>query len=1794
MVDTHQRSPIKRRRILSTSDSLMQEYMSLRTRYTALVTTTSQYIKFISEALKRLQDEEKQMSIKRMQSATSSAMDSHTVLHSAKMQDKLHDQSKLLEALTQGKDQAEEEARSLQLQLSQQQNGHMVQEDIAPHYHKELQTEVDDPNMHSKSVDVSRAPTDVLRQHFDCQFQTEGHTIHNLDEKDVHQYSFFEEDLIIRELPIKPEAYLQIGLSDKSELENLHKALEKTEKEKLALIQELHMVKEDILAISQQNVLLQQQLGKVKTPVRLEAASQTFCNEAQKTISKDDPDREETYVNKLVMEIETKSFQFSLDEAMYQPQKKEDQKRCKLPKSEKTLADHMAIIEETCIFRDQTEQLLQKNLQDIENPQKVMEEIIRENLLEDKASQSQKMLRNKIGHLKHLSKADIQEQKKDVEDTLSQNQKVAEEIILKLELDKVTKEKRELQEELYRLRKTTDEFGSITDDTVKLADNMEPKVQRKHELQLQRIKLEGVMELYKKAEEVAKNEILKAEAAGEKCEDADKLACNAAMAEKKNELRKIQLEYQHLLEQLQEDASMTLKASELSFNQADYLSGCFEDEHHDLDLISETTIKVPLQMSSDSQNIFNSLEKEKIVIEAERKLMKEEVDKAKHCQKDAENKLKMLYKEVEDLRKTVTVDHKSIASSLHDDSLTAKDKPVGVEFSAVWEKPFDIKEKCEESLMQQRILAERLAVEKEKAVQTVARLQKEVQESSDRCHVLAEEKIRLEDRRKAGENNLEMLIQEMDAENESMQKELTCLRDEFEKARQYKTDIENELLRVKWELDQHHLLVLYEQGKMPATEDVQILKNLAEMKLHVKKVEEHKRAVEEQLKNVQDKAAREIKHRKDIESDLEKLKEEFEHLRQLSRFFQESTAEVTTDGSKMSEKDFHVQTLLEETEKQKRQLEDELKIVKDEAAKAGQQYTSIKDRCNKLEDEVACLKQKGNVRPQSKPLPQIQGAQGHEEQIKTCEEIQSHEELGKLKKQSLEGRAQQKAKEECSEKEKEKALQEASRLRVELKEAMWKCKNLEEENQLLLSFREKGDAAPDAPLQDMHVQEKSFGSEPKWLKDEGDEAKQNKNELENELRKLKIELKQLKENNKEGKARLECTVGQEIKERIVLHESEHGKMEKQKEGLQEELNKVTNEAAQVNLQYQKSRVMIKCDSKQQPNQHKVTSFPLEPVAEGTAKSSTRLQVQQAVKELVGLKQHAEEALIHERELSHRLAAEKEKALKEANILKKEVQGAAKKVIEEERAKMSARKEKVGNWLGFLFQETRSWHLEMNEELSQLNKDVLQLAKQKREVEAEIEKCTKEMEQNPQPKARKQRGDASNPIKRSKTLSEKCLAGGNVQERKVTLVKQLKEIKDRVSVLHHHKVHLENELRDIEYALEYLKRATRPAEPPEQVAEMHNLLDKSEEEKWMMEDELKCLRKEAAKVSKGGAGVDVDIQKQEINRLIQEDKLAKEDKMLFPKDTPEKCTVNVEITTCNEQYVKDDDIKEKLVKHIGIQVETFESAMKEQKFEGKQKLGPGEDELDRSGSQMQEIDNNSTAQPKLNAMEASLQKKDEENMALTEKLKSIKAEAAKDLAYTKSIENELNGVKEELEFDKEQGKPRIPSKMSFAMHIDSSGKLHKAPMELQLRGFVRELKQELKEAVAERKATVDRLETEKDQALQAAGRLQKEVKKCKECCRVAKEEKVRLESKWKKVESQHQALLKDADEHKTALQEQIKQVQNDVAESSKQKSSNEDKLAKLQKEFEQQKQHEMEEMDRLKKKAQKGSYEKNTS
>ncbi|XP_054135801.1 dystonin isoform X4 [Melozone crissalis] len=112
MVDSQQKSPVKRRRIQSSSDFIIQEFMDLRTRYTALVTLMTQYIKFAGDSLKRLEEEEilrsKEASARQAYSDLMAQQNS-TADENKKLMGKVKTLEEMLENMKKQKSQVEQE-----------------------------------------------------------------------------------------------------------------------------------------------------------------------------------------------------------------------------------------------------------------------------------------------------------------------------------------------------------------------------------------------------------------------------------------------------------------------------------------------------------------------------------------------------------------------------------------------------------------------------------------------------------------------------------------------------------------------------------------------------------------------------------------------------------------------------------------------------------------------------------------------------------------------------------------------------------------------------------------------------------------------------------------------------------------------------------------------------------------------------------------------------------------------------------------------------------------------------------------------------------------------------------------------------------------------------------------------------------------------------------------------------------------------------------------------------------------------------------------------------------------------------------------------------------------------------------------------------------------------------------------------------------------------------------------------------------------------------------------------------
>ncbi|XP_048352787.1 dystonin isoform X17 [Sphaerodactylus townsendi] len=112
MVDSQQKSPVKRRRMQNSSDFIIQEFMDLRTRYTALVTLMTQYIKFAGDSLKRLEEEEilkNKEALVRGEYSDLEAQQRAVVNENRKLMERINELEEMLEELRRKKFQLEEE-----------------------------------------------------------------------------------------------------------------------------------------------------------------------------------------------------------------------------------------------------------------------------------------------------------------------------------------------------------------------------------------------------------------------------------------------------------------------------------------------------------------------------------------------------------------------------------------------------------------------------------------------------------------------------------------------------------------------------------------------------------------------------------------------------------------------------------------------------------------------------------------------------------------------------------------------------------------------------------------------------------------------------------------------------------------------------------------------------------------------------------------------------------------------------------------------------------------------------------------------------------------------------------------------------------------------------------------------------------------------------------------------------------------------------------------------------------------------------------------------------------------------------------------------------------------------------------------------------------------------------------------------------------------------------------------------------------------------------------------------------
>ncbi|XP_049750767.1 dystonin isoform X16 [Elephas maximus indicus] len=206
MVDSQQKSPVKRRRMQSSADLIIQEFMDLRTRYTALVTLMTQYIKFAGDSLKRLEEEE----IKRCKESSEHGAYSDllqrqkaTMVENSKLTGKISELEKMIAELKKQKSRVEEELpkvkEAAENELRKQQRNvedialqKMRAESEAKKYRRELETIVREKEAAERELErvrqltleaeVKRAAVEENLLNFRNQLQENSYTRRTLED----------------------------------------------------------------------------------------------------------------------------------------------------------------------------------------------------------------------------------------------------------------------------------------------------------------------------------------------------------------------------------------------------------------------------------------------------------------------------------------------------------------------------------------------------------------------------------------------------------------------------------------------------------------------------------------------------------------------------------------------------------------------------------------------------------------------------------------------------------------------------------------------------------------------------------------------------------------------------------------------------------------------------------------------------------------------------------------------------------------------------------------------------------------------------------------------------------------------------------------------------------------------------------------------------------------------------------------------------------------------------------------------------------------------------------------------------------------------------------------------------------------------------------------------------------------------------------------------------------------------------------------------------------------------------
>ncbi|XP_077431939.1 plectin isoform X4 [Vanacampus margaritifer] len=989
-------SPIKKTKLDSASDNIIQEYVTLRTRYSELMTLTSQYIKFITDAQQRLENEEK--AAKKLKAEEQKKM--------AEMQAELDKQKQLAEAHAKAIAKAEKEAQELKLKMQEE----VSKREVA-------------------AVDAEKQKHNV---------QLELHELKNLSEQQIKDKSQQVDDALqsrikieeeIRLIRIQLETTVKQKTTAESELKQLRDRAAEAEKLRKAAQEEAEKLRKQVHEETQKKRMAEEEL-KLKCEAEKEAARQKQRALDDLEMLKMQAEEVERQVKQAEIEKERQiqvAHQAAQKSAAVELQSKHLSFVEKTSKLEESLKlEHGAVLqlqqeasrlkkqhEDAELAREEAEKELEKWRQKANEALRLRlqaeEEAHKKNLAQEDAEkqkneaerEAKKRAKAEESALKQrdMAEEELERQRKMAESTAQQKLTAEHELIrLRADFDNAEQQRSLLEDELYRLKNEViaaqqqrkqleDELAKVRSEmdvllqlkskaeketmsnTEKSKQLLEAEAAKMRDLAEEAAKLRAIAEEAKHQRQVAEEEAARQRAEAERIlkekltaiSDATRLKTEAEIALKEKEAENERLRRQA------EDEAYQRKALE---DQANQHKHAIEEKIIQLKKSSEA------EMDRQKAIVDDTL-KQRRVVEEEIRILKLNFEKASTGKLDLElelNKLKNIAEETQQSRLRAEEEAEKLRKLALEEErkrreaedkvkkITAAEEEAARQRKAAQDELERLKKKAEEARKQKEEAdkeAEKQVVAAEQAALKCSAAEQQAQS------VLAQQKEDsiMQKKLKEEYEKAKMLAKAAEAAKEKAEREAALLRQqaeeaerqkvsaELEAANQAKAQEDAERLRKEAELEaaklgQAEAAAL--KQKQQADAEMAKHKKLAEqtlkqkflveqeltkVKLQLNETDNQKSLLDEELQRLKDEVDDAVRQRGQVEEELLKVKVQMEELLKLKMKIEEENQRLIK-----KDKDNTQKFLADEAENMKKIAEDaaRLSVEAQEAARLRQ------------------------------------------------------------------------------------------------------------------------------------------------------------------------------------------------------------------------------------------------------------------------------------------------------------------------------------------------------------------------------------------------------------------------------------------------------------------------------------------------------------------------------------------------------------------------------------------------------------------------------------------------------------------------------------------------------------------------------------------------------------------------------------------------------------------------------------------------------------------------------------------